>query len=245
MDVSNLPLKMLKKIYTARCEDFSVKENESQMKRFIAKLGKSHLNRKLNLSNLGLGPISSREIASLIQRKQKEIAVLDISKNVLGNKGILPLLQVIKNSKTLIAIDIGANEIGPEGMIKVMEALAQNESVTSLSFGSQEALNRNRIEQKGCSQLYKMIRSNTLITILNLHSTNIGNFGVEMIAKGMADESSLISLNLGFNHLTNDCVDSLKQIMAKSNLQELKLNGNKLGNKSMVDLKQSIRISTL
>ena len=113
-------------------------------------MGKAHRNRKLNLSNLGLGPMSSKEIAALIQKKQSEIAVLDLSKNLLGSSGISALTSIFKNNKVMMAVDIGANEIGPEGMIEAMKALSYNKSITSISLGSTEALNRNRIESKGC-----------------------------------------------------------------------------------------------
>ena len=126
---------------------------------------------------------------------------LDIGKNYLGDEGVTELVQALKHSLTIVNIDLSSNEFGPIGGSKLLKGLANNHSITSVDLSSYQGSHRNRILAKGIKEIDVLLKRTKILIILNLAGNCIMTEGLAYIVDGIADNTTLMSLNLSLNEI--------------------------------------------
>lgn len=86
-----------------------------------------------------------------------KIAVLNLSKNNLGDQGIYFLMQVISTNKSVVSLNLASNEISGKGMEVIFEAMTQNESINTLNVSTIEGANRNRMSKIASKKMRYML----------------------------------------------------------------------------------------
>jgi len=162
----------------------------------------------------------------------KNVSVLDLKRNCIGDQGLLEICQSLKYSLSIVHIDISSNELGPKGGSALFKALAVNESITSVDISSHEGLHRNRIATKGMKNIVPVLKNNKILSILNLTGNSIKSDGLQFLAEGIIGNTTLLSLKLNQNEIQgiSNTLKYIKTILIESRLKELDLSDNPLGN---------------
>ena len=170
---------------------------------------------------------------------------LDVRKNCLGDEGVRELAPALKYTSSLVHLDLSSNELGTKGGSRLFKALLVNESITSVDISSHEGLHRNRIGALGLRRAVDVLRTNKILSILNLSGNGIRLEGLLYLAEGLAGNHTLLSLKIALNEIQGSpqCVQALKTIILDSKLRELDLNDNPLGNSSIESLAQLLEHS--
>ena len=103
-----------------------------------------------------MGQISAELIRELL-KYDEEFIKLEFGKNNLMDEGVLVLSELLATNKNLIHLDISSNNITEKGVKYLTDVLVSNKTLVSLSLKSFEGLNRNKIGQKGCEHLKKLL----------------------------------------------------------------------------------------
>ena len=81
--------------------------------------------------------------------KKPEITHLDLSKNLLNDKGTKLLLPSIASSKSIVVFKVCSNDISPNGLKLLFQYLKGNESITEIDISTEDGVQRNRICSSG------------------------------------------------------------------------------------------------
>jgi len=112
------------------------------------------------------------------------LSSLDLSKNNLRDEGIAELSKPLRCCKFLVSLNVSSNFISPKGFLHLSIALSRNESLCILNVSTQNGLNRNRLQKLGGQYMTSLL--GTLIQVLNLNSTSLGDQGVNVIFENLA-----------------------------------------------------------
>ena len=134
--VQTLNEETLQKIYDARCLDIEIQGNE----RFWEVLHRTCANRKLILRDMSLGCRTAQVLTNILNNNKDLVAHLDISKNLIGDKGIDILAPAFQSSRNLVSLIIGSNDISPNGMIKLLNAFSQNCSLQYINLSTEDGV---------------------------------------------------------------------------------------------------------
>ena len=77
---------------------------------------------------------------------------------------------------------------------------------------------------------------NKTIRILDLSRNNLGHKGVKLIVEALTGSPMLRSLDLSYNNIGNSGAMSLTQLLPKTNLLELRIQGNNISQEGMIAL---------
>ena len=107
-------------------------------------LSEQSVNRRLQLKEMSLGQYTAEVIRDLLGSNPK-IAHLDLSINMLGDKGVKVLVPQLLKSKQLVSIHFGSNEITVHGMTILFNQLVNNQSIDTINLSTEDGIQRNRI----------------------------------------------------------------------------------------------------
>ena len=82
-----------------RCDDLHVTPKDVAMKKFEIKVNEMCQNRKLNLTNMMIGPRTAQLLSKWLMTEQLDITHLLLSQNNLGDEGVQQLANPIAMSK--------------------------------------------------------------------------------------------------------------------------------------------------
>ena len=166
-----------------------------------------------------------------------KLTKLWLSHNNIGDAGALGIGQALRGNPSLISLGLDNNSIGSEGAGALAQGLARNETLKELwishnriesrgmaSFGACLANNRAlsdlRLESNGTfrgdclRQLGQSLASNVGLKGLWLSSNHIDDVGLDDIFRGLAHNSALGVLILGFNEITEAGLMAVQQHLA-------------------------------
>lgn len=103
------------------------------------------------MNDMHFGPAVALQLSEFIN--MDKIAVLDLTKNNLGDAGVGHLMQVVRHNKSLVALNLSSNEISGVGFGYIFDAMCTNESIISLNLSTHENYNRNRLTKKSAVKL--------------------------------------------------------------------------------------------
>ena len=110
-----------------------------------------------------------------------KIVHLDLSKNLLGDKGVALLCPAIAKSLSLVSLRLGSNEITSLGIAKLFTALSKNESLAEIDIGTEDGIQRNRMCPKSFKTLYEVLLKNRSCVVYRLKAVSMGTQGLESI----------------------------------------------------------------
>ncbi len=96
------------------------------------------------------------------------------------------------------------------------------------------------------STIGQLLSKNTTLQILSLKSNKLNDTDVVGLAEGLAENSSLVSLDLSHNEIGPACAGALATVLLRSELKELNLEWNKLLNAGGVTLiREGLPVTTV
>lgn len=104
---------MISQLFEARCQDLKIPAKEKQLKKFSDNCNEKCINRKIDLTNMFLGPITAHLISIWMLQGAVEPSHLLLSQNNLGDVGVSKLAPAIAVSKSLVVVDLSQNSITP------------------------------------------------------------------------------------------------------------------------------------
>ena len=103
----------MEKLFSARCGDLQIPVKEWQRQKFEDKVSEMSFNRKLNLTNMMIGPLSAQLLSDWILDQRIDITHLILAKNNLGDEGVIKLAEAISFSKSIVFVDFTQNGLTP------------------------------------------------------------------------------------------------------------------------------------
>lgn len=216
-------------IYAAKCFDLDIPLLPDQEKRFFVFCATHFRDRKFHMPESGLGLNSAKKIGEIIKNNQN-FGFLNLSKNSLKDEGCVLLAKSIKKSISLVHLDLSSNEISAEGSEIIISELEHHISLASLDISSHEGLHRNRLGIQGAKGISKILESNRVLAFLNLAGTGLGSDGLDILIEGLRNNKTLVSLNIANNYLGGKSMEKFSDVLLGTDLKELSLASNKIGN---------------
>ena len=110
-----------------------------------------------------------------------KFAVLNLSKNNIGDRGVEKLMDAIRFCRSLVSLNLSSNEISGIGFGHIFEAMKTNESIIDLNVSSTEGVNRNRMTKKAAVLLKEMLIENQFIETLRMTGIHLADEGMLQI----------------------------------------------------------------
>jgi Ran GTPase-activating protein (RanGAP) involved in mRNA processing and transport len=168
---------------------------------------------------------------------------LNLSGNKVEQLGVEKLSQSLYGQKTLKCLDLSHNPVGDEGMAKLAASLTAN--------GTLEAMNMANTDLGTVSlmKLASMLRSNGSLIDLNVASPLLYSREEETtiaIAKALADNTTLQSLNMAHHRMEDFGVGWLADYLVKnSGLTSLDLSCNRITATGVAQLAKAIAVRSV
>lgn len=193
---------------------------------------------------------------------------LDLCKQVVGPRGIVPLLDAMKRSQRVKRLLLGnnivgdggasaiaeyiragapaplecwyiaGNHIGPEGIATVCDALADDPHVTSLW------LKRNPLKAAGMAPLAALLRANRTLEVLDVVNCGLLDEGLAVLLGGLMGpgaNKTLKHLYLGTNGVSERSAPLLAEYLANDcALESLYLSCNRLGDEGVAVIARAL-----
>ncbi|XP_016374863.1 LOW QUALITY PROTEIN: protein NLRC5-like [Sinocyclocheilus rhinocerous] len=187
----------------------------------------SNLN-ELDLSGNQLGDSGVMEISTLLGNSQCTLQILRLSDCSISEEGYKALASALRsNPSHLIELDLTGNDPGPSGVKQLNDLLLDPNCKVKLRFLSPAA-------DEACQYVNRVVGENPLLVReLNLSERELGDKNVKKLAVLLQDKHcKLNTLMLNNNSITAEGCAALTLAFNSnpSNLTELDLSGNKLGN---------------
>ena len=231
----NIPTSLIANLYYAKCQDLGIDPTESQMRRFIEFWKLNLKSRKAKLREWGFGSNWAKVFANILANF--DICTLDLRKNMIGNNGIKKLCKGIAQSKTLIHVDLGSNDITADGANYFFESILNNQYLTSFSLANVDGLHRNRIGVAGWKGLSTLLKTNKIISMIDISDNSIGNEGIRNMLKDIdPSQSEIAYINLSNNELSQGWIDELSSLLKSKSFFEIRLGNNNLTDKTAQEL---------
>jgi Leucine Rich repeat len=232
LNINGIDPIQLESMYDAKCHDLGIPTLVDLKKRFFESCKTHFFDRKFDMRHSGLGPESAKKIGEIL-KGNNEFAYINLSKNLLKDEGVYKICKQVSKSLSIVHFDISSNEISPEGIESLLGLFMNHMSLVSLDLSSHEGLHRNRLAVLGSQSVSAFIKTSPVLAFLNLAGTGTGPEGLEYIIKGLKDNLILLSLNLSNNNLGSKIIEKLSVALATTNLKELILDSNKIGNEGV------------
>ena len=167
----------------------------------------------------------SGALSLLAPRPMKEIKLLDLRYNAIGDDGANALAEAIKSrNATLQNVSIRDNFVGPRGVVRIAEALERNSSVEHLDLG------KNNLGIAGAASIAKSLAMNQALRCLYLRSSRLNAEGVKLIASALRDNTTLEVLSLEGNEIGDIGAEALADALRyNTTLRSLHLANTRIG----------------
>lgn len=115
----------------------------------------------------------------------KNIAHLDLKKNLLGDEGTKILVKTVARSKCIVHLDLSSNQITQKGAKKIFNTLIQNTSLISLKLGSIDGVHKNKVGHKGITGLVNLLQYSKYLQFLDLRSNILSDSGILILCEAL------------------------------------------------------------
>ena len=239
----------------------------------IKALGGHSRLRTLNLRENNIGKNGCDALATLLQNPNSGLAVLDLYKDKIDDKGAIVLATALAGNNTLIDLNLGSNRsititgwratfavlqsphsrleslslrdnnISDDAALSLMNALSNNNALKALELG-----NCSNITIAGWWAFFGFLLSpNSILEELNLHSNRFNDDLVISLATYLASNSTLKRLNLSSNRgITNLGWQALSAVLENpySALEKLDLGSNRIDDDAVISFANSLTNNT-
>jgi len=213
------------------------------------------------------GPLNVQHITEAMRRNHG-LKLLDLSHNIISNRGCVPLSELIGHTTTLTALDISYNRIGEEGFSFLSNALKVNVTLKMLDVSNNRLapgsavdvgnflrlnfnlvdlrLNNCRFDDDSMKGIAKGLRANRVVKKLWLRYNDVGPKGMEFLSQALAENNKLNQLALEGNHVGDEGVKSLCEIIPHNeSLSTIELVANQIGDAGAMSLGDAMWRSTM
>ena len=175
---------------------------------------------------IDINSITARALAKALW-DDCQIKLLDLSNLGLSDKAGCYISRALKNNKTLVSLELNGNQLGPNTCIELAKSLTSNSTLVFLSLASNRLtkINDCKKQKEDCiEELAQAIANNTSLTTLSLYRCGIGHEPMKAICHAVCQNSSLVSVEIGYNEYDNsDVLLMNKQLEKNRTARELKL----------------------
>ncbi|XP_067085564.1 NACHT, LRR and PYD domains-containing protein 3-like [Osmerus mordax] len=201
-----------------------------------------------------LSSIQWSALVFVLLTSEEKVDVFDLKKYSRSDEGLLRLMPVVKIRSTALLNDCNLSERCCEALASMLPSsdlteldLSNNNlgdsgmKLLSAGLGSPHCkletlrLSGCLVTEEGCASLASALRSNTsLLRELDLSYNHPGDSGVKLLSAGLEDpHCSLKTLKLNDCNLSERCCEALASMLPSSDLTELDLSNNNLGDSGM------------
>uniref|UniRef100_H2ZSP9 NACHT, LRR and PYD domains-containing protein 3 n=1 Tax=Latimeria chalumnae TaxID=7897 RepID=H2ZSP9_LATCH len=189
--------------------------------------------RENSLGDSGMKLLSAGLMTPKCKVQTLELAGCDLTADCCGD-----LFSILSTSPNLTELDLNYNHLG-DLAVKLLSAVLKDTGCK---------LQRMRLGECGltaacCADLSSVLSTNPILIELELKNNKLGDSGVNLLSIGMKDPTcKLQKLGLGQCDLTTGCCGDLSSVLSSSsNLRELDLRNNNLGNSGVKLLSAALR----
>ena len=217
---------------------------------FIGKLQESVINLKIKVKHREIDQeeeITEKILENLLKNESNGLENLSLSQCRIVNKKSMALLEkiIIKN-KNLKNIEINNSLIFNKCFnidtlnIKVAKIINCQLLIINYLPLEQLILSNNNISKDGLKKLANLLSDEKCSLIkLNLNNNLIGDDGCVILSEGIANNNSLISLNLSSNNILNkgviEIAKSIRSETGNKTIQKLNLSQNEIENSGLIE----------
>lgn len=160
-------------------------------------------------------------------RANQSVEILEMLNCRIDDEKIAVLAQAIAQNNSLININFEANYITDQGMIILANALKDKKNLIALRIGG------NQITEVSIKKIISVLKNNP-IQVFSIHTTSMGDRGVEMITDALMGSPHLVSLNLSCTQMSVTGVTAISALLKScENLYELVLNSYSTNNEGL------------
>ncbi|CUG06174.1 Hypothetical protein, putative [Bodo saltans] len=168
---------------------------------------KMNMNDPFKLVLSGCDYTNLDKVVSSIVSNQ-EITHLSFANNGLDTDDCEALAKFIASNTTVVALDLSGNKLGGEQIQKLADALAKNSTITDLDLGA------NGLAKSAAKAFAAAISVPTCqVSRLQLAGNALGIYGVEELAVGLRQNTSIKALGLQNNNIGNDGAQKLLDVL--------------------------------
>ncbi|XP_059816158.1 NACHT, LRR and PYD domains-containing protein 12-like [Hypanus sabinus] len=181
---------------------------------------------ELDLSYNELGDSGVKLVSAALRNPECKIQKLEIDKVGLTDSGVEDLASALSTNPSLIELSLSSNELGDSGVKLVSAALKNPEcKIQKLE------LNHVGLTDSGAVDLVSTLRTNRLLTELNVSENELRDSGVKLVSAALRNpECKMQTLGLRDVGLTDSGAEDLVSALSTNpSLTELDLSDNKLG----------------
>ena len=213
-------------IYLEKCQELDIDTHPIAQKKFIDQFMKSIGKKTLKFSGLGLCGNALVSITKLLSFNQQFI-VIDLSKNAIGDRGLLAFGSYLRLDPPIISVDLRSNGLSPESLANFFKLIRHNTHLISLDLSTIDNMNRNRISTEGCQEVAKLLSVNQSLQLLNLGMCGITSDGCVHIGAALPHNTSLVQLNLTANRFESQgFINLFSQPNSLASIESLILSGD-------------------
>lgn len=166
-------------------------------------------------------PIAMNHLLRGIIDSGAKLTLLDLSDNAIGPIGAPTVINFLESSsaQTLEKLYLNNCGLGPEGSSNIASTISGLKNLREFICG------RNRLEDKGATNMSRALSELTTIEVLKLNQNGIRVEGIKKLVDALeANRESLRELDLSDNTIKSEGADALGQVISKSpNLEILRL----------------------
>ena len=217
---------------------------------------------KLYIDNNNISDEAADDIAAAISHNT-QMKELDISRNNLETKGVINIakqLQLLSTLKILCIsnnnitdeaadymtkvilcnshlqeFDISVNNLQVPGIIKIAKGLQKISTLTKLY------INNNNITEKAADDIASIIVCNSYLQEIDIQASNLQTMGAIIIAQALQKISSLTTLYINDNHITDEAADDIAAVISCNAMQVLDVSNNNLKTTGVKKLAKSLQ----
>jgi Ran GTPase-activating protein (RanGAP) involved in mRNA processing and transport len=203
--------------------------------RFEDNLMKRCVNRKFNLSDLNIGPFAAKAVKNILF-SNSNIAVLNMSKNQIGDEGALRIAEYLESGTLKTEMN---NTARSDADSILDESSKQSSTFRERSLTSSDLiclnLSENKISSVGASAIFKALKFNEHLISLNLGNTDTNSRNVmgpkasKYLKELLISNQVLTFLDVRYNNLGDQGMFQISQGLRKNRvLMQLSISQNQI-----------------
>ena len=199
----------------------------------------NHTLTHLNLNSAWICNPGAKELSGALQ-SNRSLTHLNLQVNLIGNAGAEDFARALQSSCALRYLDLSNNMVGDPGAQALGKALESNRSLTFLDLGR----SMDTDEMIGLSSALGIPRFREALRGKDMKEFRIGDSGAAAIAQALRSNSVLTRLNLQNNRISDPGATAIGQaLQSNCTLTHLQLRGNRICDVGASHLANAIRVN--
>ena len=156
-----------------------------------------------------IGSIGCNNLINYLKESETlALRTIDLSYNGITKDGLISLIDFIMINNKLVTLNLAGNYLCDEGIRKLTDIYSSHIIHIKLSYLN---LENNNITKNSCKYINKIISSSMFITNICLNNNPLYNEGVISILSHIDFDCSLVTLDLSYTQIGEDCVKYISE----------------------------------